>query len=115
MPYLGVHSSKKLTVEERTGLKAKLGEAISLIPNKTEAVLMIEFLESADFYFAGSNENDYVYVDLRCFQNAPIEDNRAFTTRVYEIFGEVLGMESNKIYLTIAEYPIWGARGRLLG
>lgn len=113
MPYFGIHTSQKLSKDERTDLKAKIGEAIALIPNKREAVLMIEFQEAVDFYFGGDNSKDYAYVDLRCFQNAPYEANKAFTERVYGIFNEVLGLDGSQIYLTVTEYPNWGVRGTL--
>ena len=41
MPYIDVNVSIKLSDQEKDNLKSKLGELISIIPGKTENVLMI--------------------------------------------------------------------------
>ena len=44
MPFISVHTTKKLAKEERDAVKSILGKEISVLPNKREEVLMVEFI-----------------------------------------------------------------------
>lgn len=113
MPYVGVHTSKQLTGSDKERIKAELGTVISLIPNKREELLLLEFLDGNTMYMGGKQELPAAYVDVRCYKSAPYEDNKAFTEQVYRILGEVLGLEPGQVYVTMTEYEHWGSKGTL--
>ncbi len=113
MPYIGVHISKKLPEAEKDRIKADIGAAISLIPNKREDLLLTEFLDGNTMYMGGKQEQAAAYVDVRCYKSAPYEDNKAFTEQVYRILGEAAGMDPGQVYVTITEYENWGSKGTL--
>ena len=107
MPYLGIHISKTLTTEEREQVKSELGAAISLIPNKREELLMVEFLEGSAMYLGGQQSGALAYVDLRCYKSASYEENKAFTEEAYRVLREALKLEAGQVYMTITEYQNW--------
>lgn len=113
MPYVGLHITKKLQETEKDRIKADIGAAISLIPNKREELLLTEFLDGNTMYMGGKKEPAAAYADVRCFKSAPFEDNQAFTQEIYRILEEALGMDQGKVYVTITEYEHWGSKGTL--
>lgn len=113
MPYVGIHTSKQLTGADKERIKTGLGAAISLIPNKREELLLVEFLDGNTMYMGGKQELPAAYVNVRCYKSAPYEDNKAFTEHVYQILGEIPGLETGQVYVTITEYEHWGSKGTL--
>ena len=57
MPYINSKVSVQITKEQETEIKTALGEAIRLIPGKSEQWLMIGFEDSVSMYFRGDNRN----------------------------------------------------------
>lgn len=55
MPFIEVKTNKNIT-EEKAALKAELGSAITAIPGKSEAWLMVEISDGLDMWFKGSDE-----------------------------------------------------------
>lgn len=113
MPYAGIHCSGRLSGEERDRIKTELGRAVSLIPNKREELLLIEFVEGSTMYMGGKQELPAAYVDVRCYQSAPYEADKAFTQQIFQTLIEVLKLEPGQIYVTITEYEHWGSKGTL--
>ena len=55
MPYIRTTVSKSINPGQRDILKSKLGNAIALIPGKSEAWLMLAFEDNMSMYFKGDN------------------------------------------------------------
>lgn len=53
MPFINSKVNITLSEEEKTALKTRLGQAISLIPGKSESWLMIGFEDNCSLYFKG--------------------------------------------------------------
>ena len=62
--------SKSINPGQRDILKSKLGNAIALIPGKSEAWLMLAFEDNMSMYFKGDNSADYAYVEVSLFGGA---------------------------------------------
>lgn len=113
MPLISVHTSQPLSPSQRDALKTGLGQAVTLIPGKTEAQLMVEFLDQVPIYKGGQNEGHFAVVEVKCFRSVPFQDNQRFTQAVFGLLGQQLGIPENHIYLTLTELPTWGTMGSL--
>ncbi len=111
MPFINSKISKKVTEEERIILKEKLGEAISVIPGKSESWLMLGFEDEYKLYFRGDDKEDIAFVEVSVYGS---ENPGAFdklTGRICDIFGEVLGIKADHIYVKYQAVSNWGWNG----
>ncbi len=112
MPYIALHVERALSASEKESLKAALGQAIEVIPGKTEKGLMVEICDGCDLYYGGQ-KRDAAYLDVKTYGTAAPADQKAFTEAVFQAM-EAAGFSKNNIYLTISGYPNWGLNGTLL-
>ena len=56
MPFINVKISENLSDTQVDNIKSRLGEAISLIPGKSEAWLMVNIQDNCKLYFKGTND-----------------------------------------------------------
>ncbi len=54
MPFINVMTNSE--IKDKNALKSELGNAITAIPGKSEAWLMVKLEDKADMYFKGSVE-----------------------------------------------------------
>lgn len=59
MPFINSKVSVSMSKEKKDAVKAKLGQAISLVPGKSENWLMVGFEDSYDLYFQGNQDGAY--------------------------------------------------------
>ena len=111
MPYIRTTVSKPLTDENKENLKAKLGQAIALIPGKTEAWLMLAFEDNIDMYFKGSREEEYAYLEVSLFGTTSDAAYDRLTAALSEIVNEELGIDRANIYIKYEEADHWGWNG----
>ena len=64
MPFIDSKVSVKTTPEQREELKTKLGQAISLIPGKSENWLMINLADEQNMYFKGDGQEPTAVVSV---------------------------------------------------
>ena len=107
MPYIGTHTTVKITPEKEVILKEKLGKAIEAIPGKTEAWLMLEFKGDALMAFGGSDA-PCAMVEVDLFGAASEADKSAFTNSVCHIVNFVLDIPPERIYVRYLETDTWG-------
>jgi len=112
MPYIQVNISQKLSDLQKSALTTRLGELITLIPGKTDAVTMVDISDGRSIC-KGGHPIDGGFVDLRLFGTTERPAKEAFTTAVFQAMQELLGIESDKLYLNILELDSWGSHGRL--
>ena len=55
MPFINVKTNTPVSEDKETALKSALGEAISIIPGKSESWLMVEIEPERKLYFKGSD------------------------------------------------------------
>ncbi len=111
MPFIGAKISKKVTKEEEIVLKEKLGKAIEIIPGKSENWLMINFESESSLYFKGSNEEDIAFIEIKIFGTENKEAFNRLTSEVTKIFGEVIGIKAEQIFVKYETTTNWGWNG----
>ena len=111
MPYIRTTVSKELTEQNKENLKAKLGQAIALIPGKSESWLMLTFEDNMNMYFKGGCYNDYAYLEVSLFGTASDAAYDRLTAALSEIVNEELGIDRANIYIKYEEAEHWGWNG----
>lgn len=113
MPYINVNTSKSLANEEKDALKSKLGELITIIPGKTEKVLMIGINDDYTMYFGGEKKEDLAFINVKLYKESEFEYKAEFTKKVFELFETEYGIQSHNIFMSFDEYNSWASRGEL--
>ena len=111
MPYIRTTVSTPLTEENKTNLNSKLGEAIALIPGKSESWLMLSFEDNMSMYFKGDNSAEYAYLEVSIFGSTSDAAYDRLTAALSEIINEELGIERSNIYIKYEEADHWGWNG----
>lgn len=105
MPFVDVRTSCAVTAEQETRLKAGLGEAISLIPGKSESALMVQIAGESRMWFGGSEEGPIVMANVAIYGTAPAGAFQKFGEAAVSLFQEVLG--AKHVYVKFEETTNW--------
>ncbi|MCR5674641.1 MAG: hypothetical protein K6G16_02915 [Lachnospiraceae bacterium] len=111
MPFINAKISKKVTEDQEKELKTRLGQAISILPGKSESWLMTGFQDEYHLYFRGDNSEPIAFVEVSIYGGP---DRTAFgnlTAEITKIFGEVLGIAADHIYVKYSPTADWGWNG----
>ena len=111
MPFINSKVSVKITEEQEKELKTRLGQAISLVPGKSESWLMTGFEDGYHLYFRGDNSEPMAFVDVSVFGSPNSAAFSKLTAEICKIFGEVLGISSDHIYVKYSSTTDWGWNG----
>lgn len=111
MPFINSKVSFKLSSQEQEEIKTKLGKAISLLPGKSEAWLMVGFEEEYKLYFKGEALPKIVFVEVSVFGSASKSAYDALTSEICSIYNQVTGTPKDNIYIRYQETDKWGWNG----
>lgn len=110
MPFINTKYSQDITPEQEVSLKTALGEAVKII-GKTERWLMVGFEPNVSLYFHGEKPEKTAFVEVSLYGNASPSDCDRMTAEICRIYGEVLGVPSDKIYVKYSPTDQWGWNG----
>ncbi len=111
MPFIDSKVSITISPEQETDLVKRLGQAISIIPGKSESWLMTGFEQNYHLYFRGENNIPTAFIEVKVFGN---ENKSAFselTAEICHIFHEVLSIPKDHIYVKYEAVSNWGWNG----
>ncbi|MBR4719662.1 MAG: hypothetical protein IKP31_05405 [Lachnospiraceae bacterium] len=111
MPFIDSKVSIKITEEQEKELKTRLGQAISLIPGKSENWLMTGFEDNYHLYFRGDNSEPIAYIEVRIFGGPNKAAFQKMTEEITKIYGDVLGIAPDHMYIKYSATPDWGWNG----
>ncbi|MBE5935927.1 MAG: hypothetical protein E7262_09085 [Lachnospiraceae bacterium] len=111
MPYIGSKVSVKITPEQENELKTRLGQAIALIPGKSEQWLMTGFEDNYHLYFRGDNSSPIAFIEVKVFGRENPEAFNNLTGEITKIFNEVLSIAPDHIYVKYEAVANWGWNG----
>ena len=111
MPYLRTKVNTPVNEEKTATLRRLFGEAISILPGKSERWLMVDIEDNASLSLAGDGSRPLAMLEVELFGKSTPEAYEALTARLTEILGEVLGVSPDGVYVKYAEVDHWGFAG----
>jgi len=111
MPFIDSKVSVSISKEQEEELKSRLGQAISLIPGKSETWLMTGFEDSYHLYFRGDNSQPTAFIEVSIFGGQNRDAFEKLTAEITKIFGDVLGIAPDHMYIKYSATPDWGWNG----
>ncbi|MBQ8311465.1 MAG: hypothetical protein IJX80_10685 [Clostridia bacterium] len=114
MPFINTKLNRPLSAEKEEILKARLGEAITLFPGKSEYWLMLNFSENERMWFRGYNNFPIAYVEVQLFGHADSATCSKMTGKICKIFHEELNIHPEHTYVKYEFVDEWGWNGENL-
>ncbi len=114
MPFIDSRVSVKTTAEQRTELKERLGKAIAIIPGKSESWLMIDLADDQKMYFRGDDSEPIAFIGVNIYGSDNSAAYEEMTAELTKIYGEVLGIAPDHMYIKYSASVEWGWNGRNL-
>ncbi len=112
MPFIDSKVNVKTTAEQQKELKTRLGQAIAIIPGKSEAWLMVNLEDDRKMFFRGDDSEPLAFISVNCY-GGPNEDAfNKMTAELTRIYGEVLGVKPDHMYIKYDASMYWGWNGR---
>ncbi len=111
MPYINSKVNTIITKEQEVQIKEKLGQAISLIPGKSESWLMVGFEPETTLYFRGDGSEKIAFVEVSVFGKENPDAFSELTGAICNIYQEVLGISPDKVYVKYQAVSNWGWNG----
>ncbi len=111
MPFIDSKISVKVSDKKKEIIKAKLGEAASII-GKPERFVMIGFDDDYTLYFGGNKMEKAVYVSVDVLGSSNSPQTEAMTAKICEIYEAELGIPASNIYVEYRSTTDWGWNGR---
>ena len=111
MPFINSKVSVNMSREKKEQVKKRLGEAIALVPGKSENWLMVGFEDGCDLYFQGNQDGPSAFVEVKIYGGASGDAFNQLTGAICQIMTEELGIPSNRTYVKYEEVEHWGWNG----
>lgn len=108
MPMIVTHTTEPITNEKKEALTRAFGEAISLLPGKTDAYLMLEFQGECDMTFHGDTTLPLAFVEVKILGKSTKAAYDALTARICDILNQILGIPTDGTYVKYEEVEHWG-------
>ncbi len=108
MPFIDTKLNVELTKEKEEVLKARLGEAITCFPGKSEYWLMLNFTDKSRMWFRGYSSFPVAMVEVQLFGTATDEACANMTKTICTIFKEELGISPEHTYVKYEFVDVWG-------
>lgn len=112
MPFINSRVNVAMSSAQKTSLKEKLGQAISIIPGKTEDWLMIEFADNCELYFRGDKDQPTAFLEVKVFGTFSEEAAEQLTEALCNLYESELQIQKDHIYIKYEEVSKWGWNGR---
>ena len=111
MPFINSKVNVKVTPEQRTELKARLGEAIAIIPGKSENWLMLNLEDEQNMYFRGDDSEPIAFIAVNSYGEPNPGAFKEMTAELTKIYGDILGVAPDHMYVRYAATKDWGWNG----
>ena len=111
MPFIDAKISKRISDDEKKEIKTRLGQAISIIPGKSESWLMVGFQDDYSLYFRGDDSEPMAFIEVRIYGGPNRDAFERMTEELTSIFGDVLGIPADHMYIKYSATTDWGWNG----
>ncbi len=111
MPFIDTKLNFRLSEEKEQVLKAKLGEAISAFPGKSEYWLMLNFTDNCRMWFRGYKNFPIAMVEVKLFGTAEEATYNQMTALLCDLFQKELDISPDHVYVKYETTTNWGWNG----
>ncbi len=111
MPFISTKTNVKISEEKETKLKERLGQAISILPGKSESWLMLAIEGDIPMYFRGDNTKPVAFVEIKTYGSASPDVYEKMTKELTGIYGDILGVSPDHMYIRYFGSDDWGWNG----
>ena len=111
MPFIDSKVSVKMTDDQKTEVKKRLGAAIAVIPGKSEDWLMIDLADQQNMYFKGEGDLPIAFVGVNIYGDPDKAAFNKMTSEITKIYTEVLSIPADRIYVRYSASKDWGWNG----
>ena len=111
MPYMKINTTRKLSHAQRSEIAEGLNQAMTIIPGKSAAGVVVYFDEGKTFFLGGSEVEDCAFVETDICGKFPFQVKYDFTVASFNALKKVLNMDDSKISMKIQEHMSWGNFG----
>ncbi len=111
MPYINMKTSAKLDTGAASSLKKAFGEAIAIIPGKSERWLMINIEDGCNMAFSGDADTPSAMLEVEIFGGADDAAYDKLTRELCNLVEKNTGVKADRIYVKYAELGHWGYNG----
>ena len=108
MPYIEAKTTKTVTKQQEDALFRALGEAITLLPGKTEEWLMLNVEGDKHMAFRGKTDRDMAFITVALVGKAGGENYAKLTACLCQLCQEILGIAPDHVYVKYEEVDYWG-------
>ena len=108
MPFIDVKTSCELNSEKISQIKTELGKAISLIPGKSEAWLMVNIADNCNLFFKGADDKNTAFVNVSIFGETSKKNLENLTCEICKILKDSAGIPSDRVYVQFEFSDKWG-------
>ncbi len=111
MPFIETKTNVTVSKEAEKQLKESLGRAIANIPGKSESWLMLAIEGDIPMYFRGDDSAPVAFVDVKTYGTAPSSAYEKMTADLTKIYGDILGVSADHMYIRYFGSSDWGWNG----
>ena len=112
MPCIQVKTNVNTSGEKAEAVKTALGQAISLLPGKSEDWLMVAIEDGCQMYFGGRGGRPIGMVEVKILGNSiDKEGAERMTGEITRALGGTLGVSPDDMYIKYEASPDWGWNG----
>ncbi|MBR1624971.1 MAG: hypothetical protein IJ676_04440 [Clostridia bacterium] len=112
MPFIITRTNVSIDERKERELKTKLGNAIELIPGKSEEYLLLSFEDNQRLWLRGNKIEPIAYVEASIFGNDDHVGFDRFTVEVTKILYETLSVPPQNVYIKYEDIKVWSVYGR---
>ncbi|SPF69122.1 Tautomerase/MIF superfamily [Propionibacterium ruminifibrarum] len=109
MPFVIVRTNAELTWAQESELAASMGRAMSHVPGKSEADLLLAIDSGQRLWLAGRDDVPAAYVDAALFGTENHLGYPEFSTAVARAFADVAGIDARNVFVQLSEIGAFSA------
>ncbi|MBQ7677095.1 MAG: hypothetical protein IJT32_02555 [Lachnospiraceae bacterium] len=111
MPFISTKTNVSISKEKETKLKESLGQAITIIPGKSESWLMLAIEGDVPMYFRGDDSRPTAFIEVKIFGSASPDVYENMTKELTGIYKDILGIAPDHMYIRYFGSQDWGWNG----
>lgn len=106
-----VKTNQKVTKNQELKLKAGLGQAIGLVPGKSEDVLMVGVEDQYHLYLRGNDQEPLAYISVAIYGTPDHPRYPELNLAITQLFYEVLKIQPDHLFIDYDDIKSWGTGG----